>query len=425
MASDPSWDDLFGPATPPSRAAEPVAATPAPASDPAPSPRALREAEKGARPARTPARRPGRGSRRPDGKRRRPWGWIIAMVVVIAIVAGAGVTAWVVFEDRIREVLGIAPPIDYDGSGNGEEVTIVIEPGDIGSDVATTLHEAGVTLTFRAFYELLLESPDVTFEPGNYLLQKQMSAVAALAALQDPASKIIDQVTIPEGVTAASALQLIASGTGIPIEELEAEAQNFTQFGIPASAPSIEGYLFPATYTFDPGTTAHQVIERLVNEMFARLDEAGVAPENRFRVLTMASIVQRESGPVAEDMPKIARVFENRLDRGMRLESDATVHYGVGDHSSVWTNPEDRQDASNPYNTYANDGLPIGPIGLPGAEAIAAAVQPADGTWLYFVTVDLRTGETVFSNTLAEHERAAQQLYAWCRADPENAPYCE
>ncbi len=351
-------------------------------------------------------------------------GWIIAIVVVFALVAGAGVTGWVLFEDKIRDVLGIAPPTDYEGTGNGTEVVVVISPGDIGSDVATTLAEANVTMTFQSFYELLLEDDSIQFIPGNYRLQEQMSAAAALAALQDPANRLINQVTIREGVSADSALQSISEATEIPLEELQAEAANFTQFGVPANAPSIEGYLFPATYTFDPGISAHDAIQTLVDKMTATLDAAGVAPENRYTVLTMASIIQRESGPVVDDMAKISRVFQNRIDRGMNLQSDATVHYGLGDTSTVWTTPEARADASNPYNTYANPGLPIGPIGLPGADAINAAIHPVDGSWLYFVTVNLKTGETVFSNTLAEHERAADQLFAWCKESDENAAYC-
>lgn len=409
MASEPSWDDIFGPSSA-SSTAEPATSD----DDAAPlSRRALRDAD----------RRP---SQRRPAKRRRggPWGWIISVVVVLGLLTAGGVYVWNSYGDRIQDILGIAPPIDYSGEGNGEEVTVVIEPGDIGSDVARKLETAGVTMTFDAFYQLLLADASITFEPGNYRLQKEMSAAAALTALQDPANRIINQVTIPEGVTAATALELIAAATELPVEELQAEAVNVTQFGIPGGVPNIEGWLFPATYDFDPGVTAHDAIKLLVDHMIQTLDEAGVAPEDRFRVLNMAALVQRESGPNVEDMTKIARVFQNRLDRGMLLQSDATVHYGVGDTSSVWSSPEQRADASNRYNTYANPGLPIGPIGLPGADAINAAVHPADGTWLYFVTVNLKTGETVFSNTLREHERAAQQLYDWCKVSDENAAYC-
>lgn len=418
VASEPSWDDIFGPAATPTAAPAATADDGAAVTTP-PSRRAMRENEAGATSRRGDARRPRRNRRRGG-----PWGWIIAVVVVLGLLVAGGVYVWNNYGEKIQDILGIAPPIDYTGTGNGEEVTVVIESGDIGSDVARKLEAAGVTMTFDAFYQLLLEDDSITFEPGNFRLQKEMSAASALAALQDPANRIINQATIPEGVTAASALELIAAATELPLEELQAEAANFTQFGIPANSPSIEGWLFPATYQFDPGVTAHDAIKMLVDEMIATLDAAGVAPDARFRVLTMAALVQRESGPNVEDMAKIARVFENRITRGMLLQSDATVHYGVGDTSSVWTTPEQRADASNPYNTYANPGLPIGPIGLPGADAINAAVHPADGSWLYFVTVNLKTGETVFSNTLAEHDRAANRLYAWCDENAENAAYC-
>ena len=423
MASDPSWDDIFGPysTTPPVTATGATPdATKEPAAEAAPlSRRAMREGTSAQR--RDRKRRPSGGR---GGKRGGKIAWIISIVLVFGLVAAGGVTVWTMYEDKIREILGIAPPNDYSTAGNGEEVTIIIASGDIGSDVARKLHEAGVTLSFTAFYDLLLADSSITFEPGNYVLQKEMSAESALAALRDPANKLINKVTIPEGVTAVAALELIAAATEIPVADLQAEAANYTQFGIPATAPSIEGFLFPATYTFDPGVTANAAIKTLVDKMFAVLDEAGVAPGDRFTVLTKAALVQRESGPNVEDMHMIARVFENRLARGMNLQSDATVAYGTGKYHTVWTTPEERADASNPYNTYANPGLPLGPIGLPGTDAIQSVLAPTEGTWLYFVTVDLRTGETVFSNTLSEHERAAQRLYDWCKATPENESYC-
>ncbi|MCS0498184.1 endolytic transglycosylase MltG [Protaetiibacter mangrovi] len=406
LASEPSWDDIFGPGTAPTTTQETASDAEGPAA-PA-SRRAARESTGGRR------RRRGRG----------PWGWIIAVVVILGLVTAGGVYVWSNYSEKIQDLLGIAPPIDYEGAGNGEEVTIVIESGDIGSDVATKLEQAGVTMTFDAVYQLLLADDSITFEPGNYRLQKEMSAASAIAALQDPANKIVNQVTIPEGVSAESALELVASATGLAIADLQAEAADFTQFGIPANAPNIEGWLFPATYTFDPGVTPHDAIKTLVDTMIQKLDEAGVPAESRFTVLTLASIVQRESGPNVADMAKIARVFQNRLDRGMNLQSDATVAYGTGNTHTVWTTKEERADASNLYNTYANPGLPVGPIGLPGADAIDAALHPADGSWLYFVPINLKTGETVFSNTLAEHDKAAQQLYDWCNASDENAAYC-
>src|SRR5690606_41719453 len=127
-------------------------------------------------------------TRWPKKTRRRcgTWGWISAIVVVLGLVTAGGVYVWNTYGEKIQDILGIAPPIDYSGTGNGEEVTVVIESGDIGSDVARKLEAAGVTMTFDAFYQLLLEDDSITFEPGNFRLQKEMSAASALAALQDP-----------------------------------------------------------------------------------------------------------------------------------------------------------------------------------------------------------------------------------------------
>ncbi|MBX9718755.1 MAG: endolytic transglycosylase MltG, partial [Microbacteriaceae bacterium] len=338
---------------------------------------------------------------------------------------GAAAYVWANYESQVRELLGWELPNDYEGDGNGTEVTIVVRPGDIGEDVARTLQRAGVTMSFTAFYDLLLADESIVLFPGTYLLQEQMSARSALDVLRDPANRVTASVTIPEGTTILDALGLLALGTDIPVEEFEAAAVDPTVYGISAEAPSLEGYLFPATYEFEPGLTAAQVIQVLVDEMFARLDARGVAPEDRHRILTMAGLVQREAGPNTDDFGKIAQVFYNRLEGGWRLESDATVAYGTGNFSTVWTTDAERADASNPYNTYANDGLPIGPIGLPGEVAIDAAISPTEGPWFFFVPINLQTGETVFSETVDQHEAAVAMLRQWCRASEENAAYCE
>ena len=114
-----------------------------------------------------------------------------------------------------------------------------------------------------------------------------------------------------------------------------------------------------------------------------------------------------------EDYPKVARAIYNRLDDGMALQSDATVAYANGLSGEVFTTAEQRA-VDSPYNTYANTGLPPGPIGNPGETTIDAALHPADGDWLYWVVVNLKTGETVFSNTYAEHQQAVEQLQEYC-----------
>jgi UPF0755 protein len=167
-----------------------------------------------------------------------------------------------------------------------------------------------------------------------------------------------------------------------------------------------------------PGETATDLLKQMVAkavqvqdslDLTAGAAKVGLTPE---QVVTMASLLQWE-GKRSHDLPKIARVFYNRLAKPMRLQSDATVAYANGSTGTVWSTQEQLNNPS-PYNTYQHDGLPPGPIGSPGEEALKVALNPADGPWLYFVPINLETGETVFTTTLDEHNTAVRQLQAWC-----------
>lgn len=363
-----------------------------------------------------------------EERRTRRRGRIVISTVLVLMLSALGAGAawgWSEYGDRISLALGWTTN-DYEGEGHGE-VLITITEGEIGSDVADALAAADVVKSSEAFYELLLvQEPAVDFHAGTYRLKSQMSAQAALDALQDPANRMELTVVIPEGISAQAALERISGVTEIPLEEFEAAVEDPQAFGVPDKFPSIEGFLFPATYTFEPSDTAETIVQRLVDRMWQALEENGVAKDDAWRVLTLASMVQREAGSRLEDFPKVARVFQNRLDIGMLLQSDATVSYGTGRTDTVWTEPEERADASNPYNTYANPGLPAGPIGLPGDVAIDAAVHPADGPWLYFMPVDLSSGETEFAETIEEHEKNVQKLAEWCTTHAaEGGTYCD
>ena len=344
-------------------------------------------------------------------------------LVSVLLVLGVGATAvFFAFEGPIRDLLSAEEPIDYEGTGTGE-VIVTITDGQVGGDVATTLAEADVTRTYEAFYSLLLENPDVSFLPGSYALRNQMSAQAALDALLDPANKVFTRVVIPEGTTLTgilARLSEVSAATGVTREQLDAASQDLAPFGLPAGAPSLEGYLFPATYSFEPGIDAVTMLQTLSTEMTGRLDALGVAPEDRNRVLTVASLIEREAGSNTDDFYKVSRVIQNRLDSGTPLQFDSTAQYGFiqkygeRDADSVFTNEQELSD-DNPYNTYVISGLPVGPIGAPGEVALDAALNPAEGSWEYFVTVNLDTGETVFSTTNDEHNAAVRQLQDWCR----------
>jgi UPF0755 protein len=149
----------------------------------------------------------------------------------------------------------------------------------------------------------------------------------------------------------------------------------------------------------------------MVARTTALLTSKGVAQDQWETVLNKASIVERE-GKLDEDRPKIARALQNRLDRGMLLQIDATVAYGAG-VTGRSPNRAELDDASNLYNSYKHQGLPPTPIANPGEASIDAVITPADGPWLFWVTVNPDTGETKFAETYDEHQTYVDELRAW------------
>lgn len=363
----------------------------------------------------------------PVKRRRRGMGCLIALIIVAAVVGGiaaGGLWVWNTYESQIREVMGWQEPRDFEaGMANGEALVTVVS-GDTGASISETLFEAGVTKTSGAFYTYLIDTAQSPpFVPGVFALQKQMTSEAALAALIDPANKREFSVLMPEGSTVKQTLEAIAVSLSIPPEEVTAAAADPAAFGVAAS--SLEGWLFPAYYTFDPGVTVTQVIQTMVDRTVQSLDTAGVPEAEREEILIIASIIQREARFEA-DFYKVSRVIQNRLgptntETYGLLQMDSTAQYGFNeiDDGTVSTS-EEAQFNDNPWNTYVHPGLPIGPIANPGDVAIDAAMHPVDGPWFYFVTVNLDTGETVFTNTLAEHDRARVQWDEWCQANPDS-----
>jgi UPF0755 protein len=247
-------------------------------------------------------------------------------------------------------------------------------------------------------------------------MAKQMSGAAALDLLLDPATRQLSRVTIPEGMTVAQVLQRVADTAGIPLPELQAAATDTAGLGLPPYANGLlEGFLFPATYDVEPGTAAIDVLKPMVARAVQALDALQIPAEQRLTVLTKASIVQAESGSVA-DMGKVARVLENRLADGMRLQLDTTVNYANG-KGGITTSVEDRSNPS-PYNTYANDGLPPGAISNPGEQALEAVLAPTPGDWRFFVVVDPDTGDTRFAVTADEHAQNVELFQQWLSEHP-------
>lgn len=332
-----------------------------------------------------------------------------SILVLLGILGGGGYLGYGLLKNFIASVT----IEDYSGQA-GPPVEITIEVGDTGEDVARKLVAADVIKSFDAIYRPMLAS-DFSAIPGTYSLPTRISGVAALDLLISGDARVVNQVTIQEGLRAAQILEKLASSLNLQVADLEAATSDLEKLGLPEDAPNIEGWLFPATYKFDPGVTAGEVIRVMVNRTLDELIEFGVPENSWHETLTMASIVQVEGKP--RDFAKVARVFFNRIEIGMLLQSDATVSYAT-DGTTVTTTDEQRATDS-PYNTYYYAGLPLGPINSPGADAIRATLNPEPGEWLYFVTINLETGETVFTNTYAEHLVEVEKFQAWIREHPE------
>ncbi len=358
-----------------------------------------------------------------DRRKSRVAAWTV-FAVILAILGGlaaGGVWVWNTYEDQIRAVMGWEEPKDYEpGLAEGEAVVTIVS-GDTGADVSRTLHEAGVTKTSDAFYDYLIgagENP--RFVPGAFSLQQKMTSEDALAAIMDPENKLESTVQLREGLTVGQSVERIAEGVGLALEDVEAAVADPSAYGV--DQDTLEGWLFPATYTFDPGVTAEGVVQRMVDRTVEALDAAGVPEERREEILTIASIIEKEAR-YEKDFYKVSRVIQNRLDPAISetdglLQMDSTAQYAFTDRDGGTSSTDAELTDDNPWNTYVNPGLPVGPIANPGELAIKAAMNPEDGPWQYFVTVDLGTGETVFTSTFAEHEQAVEQYRQWCRDNP-------
>jgi UPF0755 protein len=331
---------------------------------------------------------------------------MVSTLLVVGLVAGG---AWWGM-GALSEIVSRFQVEDYEGQGEGE-ATIVIAPGDSGEAVARKMVEADIVKSFEAIYRPMLRTNFIIY-PGTYVFPTQIPGTRALEILIEGKNRVVLSVTVPEGFTNRAIVERLAQSLSLSADDLEAA---IAEIELPESAPNAEGWLFPATYQFDPGVTAVTVIQTLHARMLAELRSFGVTEDQYLETLTIASLIQLEA-KLAADFFKVSRVIQNRLDINMPLQFDSTVNYGTGG-TRVTTTDQQRAD-QNPYNTYVYPGLPIGPIGNPGSLAIESALAPADGPWLYFVTINLATGETVFSNTYAEHLVAVEEFRRWIRANP-------
>jgi UPF0755 protein len=347
--------------------------------------------------------------RRRKGRRR-----VIIMALALCLVVGAGAVA----------VLGLRPLVtglgstnDYVGTGSGT-VSVVVSAGDAGRTIGAALEKAGVVKTAKAFSDAASKDPrGASIQPGTYTVHARMSAASALTMLLDPANRKVPRVTIREGLWVSEVIAELSARTGRPLAGYKVALDDPAMLGLPPDAKgSAEGYLFPATYEFEPNATASEQLHSMVAKSLEELGKLGVDPSKIQRVLTVASIVEAEAKATA-DRPKVARVIENRLDQQMPLQMDSTVHFIAGRRGKAGTTDAERASRS-PYNTYLVAGLPPGPINSPGLSALKAALNPTAGPWMYFVAVNPETGETRFAVDADGHAANAKLFQKWCSDHP-------
>lgn len=348
-------------------------------------------------------------------RRRRRARATVVILVVLVLAGGVAVTTWDHMSGLFHNPFAHSAS-DYPGPGD-KAVDVEIPKGATGAQMGTVLQQADVVASVKAFTDAFAQNPAAAgIQPGTYAMKTKMKASDAVAVLAKN-EKVQTNVTIPEGFTAAQVLDRIASVTKITKAQLDAAIKNPGSIGLPAEAGGkVEGWLFPATYTVQPNDTATTLLKSMIAKTISELDAQGVAPADRDTVLKTASLVEREA-KLPADRPKMARAIDNRLAINKPLEIDSATAYGLGISGTAVTTAQNH-DASNPYALYVHTGLPPTPISNPGAASIEAVVHPADGTWLFWVTVNLDTGETKFATTYEDHQKNVDELRAWQAAHP-------
>lgn len=344
-------------------------------------------------------------------RRRRFLALVLSLTVfVAAIVVGA---------QFLKPLLGGDRLADYPGPGTGE-VTITVPPGAGPKSVAMELEDKKVVANADTFLKEFAASGGA-LSPGDFIMRSEMKNSDAVAVLLNKDKGKVMYFALSAGLRIDESLQAISEGTGVPASELKNLSDSPAQFGVPSQAKNLEGFLAPGEYRFPLGTPAKDILQKLVSTTTDELKSQGITdPAKQYDVVTVASIVQAEGGQA--EYGDVAGAIYNRLkpdntETNGLIQSDATVTYGLGIRS-FHIDEEQKADTSNPYNTYANKGLPAGPIGSPGKTAIDAAAKPKANDYLYWVTINLDTKETRFSKTLAEHNGYVEKYNAWCESNP-------
>ncbi len=344
----------------------------------------------------------------------------LAVILAAAVLIVGGYLVW----DKTNTfIANLNEPVDYPGPGNAK-ITVDIPAGASLDEIGGILVSQDVIKSSKAWNSAIRSEERATsVQSGRYLMKTQMRAIDALRLLINPGgSKIRLSFTVPEGLRLTAQVDVLAKETKIKKSAYLAALGKPKSLGLPKYAKSRpEGFFFPDTYELTAESTAASTLEQMVTQYKAVTRDIGFESSAKklkyssYEVLTVASIIEREVNR-EEYRAKVARVIYNRLAKKRRLEMDSTVTYALNLKTTT-TTPKDRRSRSR-YNTYRYKGLPPGPIAAPGKAALQAAANPERGKWLYFVTVNLDTGETKFATTQAEFNKIRQEFVDWCNANP-------
>lgn len=305
--------------------------------------------------------------------------------------------------------LALERHFDSPAGGQASSDSFVVEPGEPLVEIARRLEAQGLVRSALGFRLLArLEGAERRIQAGEYALSASLSPREILGRLLQGRVRLY-RLTIPEGLTLsqiAAIVEKTSLATAADFEGLARDPALTKQLGIPAE--NLEGYLFPDTYFFPRGAGPQAILQAMVARFRAAYppewdEQASRLGLSRHEVVTLASIIEKETADPAE-RPLIASVFHNRLKRGMRLETDPTVIYGIRDFDGNLTRRH--LETPTPYNTYFIRGLPPGPIASPGKASLHAALFPAASPFLYFVSRN--DGTHHFSTTYEEHQRAVR-----------------
>jgi UPF0755 protein len=351
-----------------------------------------------------------RGPKEPRGPRRRRLRWIaplVALLVILIPVGIGGSYAYSLYQSKYH-------PPDYSGPGTGRLV-VQVPSGASPTSLGPQLVKLGVVASARAFVLAAEHSTNPNgLLPGFYGMHQHMQASLAYALLLNQNNLVQVKVTIPEGWRLSQIVAYLGAKSGIPASAYQKVLNDPALLHLPAYADGKpEGYLFPATYEVVPHETALGVLNAMVQQfeqVAAQLNLPAAAKHVHLtegQVITMASLVEAEGGRLS-DYPKIARVIDNRLAQNIPLQLDSTVLYGLNTYGIIAS--DQQLTSSSPYNTYKYKGLTPGPIDSPGAAAIKAVLNPSPGNWIYFVTVNPKTGLTEFTASQAQFEQYRAEL---------------